>query len=175
MFGILDPPGPKDEKKSERGKKVWGEKVWVEADDDIAKGDAMLFSVDTSSTPVDLAAVKTAGVENEEDDMSDNQLIPGRPNRATRRRIRLMEEQRERIRKKLGIPEGSQKHAAQVQQQLDMWITTRDRIDETRKLRKEIRTMKERARLRFRRGRILAGRILRNRENQIGEAGRGEA
>ncbi|KAI1754497.1 hypothetical protein F4782DRAFT_492793 [Xylaria castorea] len=85
-----------------------------DTDDDTAEGGALLFfSGDVSSTPVDLAAVETHE--------------PLGINRAARRRNEQIEQRRKRIRKKMGIREGStEQEEAQVEKALDKWITTAD-------------------------------------------------
>lgn len=141
---MVDPPKPegtasvddkkvKKEKKAKKSKKEKQPEAVAEADDDDATdGGALLFSIDTNPTPVDLATVKTESATGGQDDESTEEDGPKKTkppsglNRQARRRIRMIEDQREAIRKKMGIPEGSQDKAEEVQNELDKWTENLD-------------------------------------------------
>ncbi|TGJ83421.1 hypothetical protein E0Z10_g5324 [Xylaria hypoxylon] len=164
------------DKKTKKEKKPKKEnQAEVEADDDTADGGAMLFSIDTNPTPVNLAAVKTEVANessdgDEEEDGPKKTKAPSGLNRATRRRIKLIERQRDLIKKKMGIPEGSQEGADEVQKELDKWIEATDGRIAVRMEKKIIRKTKEQARLKTKRGKVLTGRALKEREKQIKKA-----
>jgi hypothetical protein len=122
---------PKADKKAKEEKKEKKPKKSTKVDkpqdgDDITDGGAMLFSIDLNPMPIDLAAVPTVAAEEESDD-DDEQTGPKKLkppsglNRMARRRIKLIERQRDVIRKNMGIPEGSLEKADEVQKKLDVW------------------------------------------------------
>ncbi|KAI1365331.1 hypothetical protein F5Y08DRAFT_304200 [Xylaria arbuscula] len=152
---MIDSPEP-TAKKSKGGKKAKKEKkskketqAEVEADDDTAEGGALLFSIDTNPTPVNLATVKTAITNDEnggetgskQDDM----------NRQARRRIKMIEKQREIIKQKKGIPDGSREREDEVQRDLDRWTETLDRKTTIRVEKKRAQKTREAAKRRHKR------------------------
>ncbi|KAI0525317.1 hypothetical protein F5B22DRAFT_589426 [Xylaria bambusicola] len=172
---ITKPKGDKKTKKSKKSKKE--AQVEAEAEDDTTDGGgAMLFSVDTNPTPVDLATVKTAappkGSSNGDNEQTGLKKIaaPSGMNRQARRRIKMIEQQRDIIKKKKGIPEGSREREDEVQKDLDRWTETLDRKTAVRLEKKRARKSKEQARLRSRRGKLLTGRKLKEREKEIKKA-----
>ncbi|GAP84188.1 hypothetical protein SAMD00023353_0600220 [Rosellinia necatrix] len=155
-----------DKKNTEKSKKSKKKnQAETDGDDGPADGGAMLFSIDTNPTPVDLAAVKTVEVETEEN--PDKTKPPKGLNRQARRRIKLIEKQRELIKKKMGIPEGSLEQADEVQSALDKWIADLDSKTDARLEKKKARKAKEQARLKNKRGKLLTGRKLKEREKQL--------
>ncbi|KAI0422066.1 hypothetical protein F5X98DRAFT_370131 [Xylaria grammica] len=144
--------------------------VEVEADDDTTDGGAMLFSIDTDRTPIDLA-VKTGVAETNEVDGEESgskkTKAPSGLNRAARRRIKLIEKQRDLIKQKKGISEGSGERDDEVQKELDKWTELMDGRTSVRMEKKRIRKAKEQARPRTKRGKVLTGRALKEREKQV--------
>ncbi|KAI0550860.1 hypothetical protein F4679DRAFT_541723 [Xylaria curta] len=141
MADSLDPEDTKSEvnKKSEKKEKSEkDEQAEAEADKGTAEGGAMFFSIDTNPTPVDLTAVKVAGAETPD---SQN---PPKLNRMARRRIQLMEKQREVFRKRTEkeLGEDSAEIEASVQKQLDKWMRNWDRKGKEREERKQSRARK---------------------------------
>jgi hypothetical protein len=130
--------GPRSSKTAKNEKKAKKPKGGVEthegtdADADTANGGAMLFAIDTKPTLVDLASIPTVVATEHSDDKDVKKKKPKKKqppsgrNRAERRRIKMIEKQREVIRQKMGIPEGSSERADEVQKQLDKWTEALD-------------------------------------------------
>lgn len=95
-----------------------------------ARGDKKqpLFAIDTSSTPVDLATVKTAEVENIEDSTPEKRL-----NRKARRRLELIERERKKLLERTASRkvEGEEKEKL-MQEGLDQFIMRMDHSAEAR-------------------------------------------
>ncbi|KAI3323202.1 hypothetical protein HD806DRAFT_544570 [Xylariaceae sp. AK1471] len=163
----------KREKKAKKAKKEEAAQNGIDADADTTDGGAMLFSIDTNPTPVDLAAVPTVAAKEDSDDEDVKKKGPKKLehpsglNRAERRRTKMIEKQRGIIRQKMGIPEGSSEKADEVQKNLDKWIAILDGKNEIRLEKKRVRKLKEASRLKNRRGKVLTGRKLKEREKQI--------
>ncbi|KAI1074146.1 hypothetical protein F5B20DRAFT_586582 [Whalleya microplaca] len=143
---------------------------------------APLFAIDTNPTPVDpdsLVAPEPMDVDEDERKGKGKAYIKTKPpsglNREARRRIKLIERQREAIQKKLGVPEGSNEKAADVQALLDEWTVGYDDKHAIRVEKKHQRKEKEAARLRNRRGKILTGRKLKERQKQLDKRQKKEA
>ncbi|KAI0490808.1 hypothetical protein F4859DRAFT_24102 [Xylaria cf. heliscus] len=118
------------------------------ADNGTAEEDTVPYFIDTSPTPVDLAAVKIAGVEDVNNEVGENRASV----RREKRRLMLIERQRKVISERLGIPEGSESHPllGQLEAQLNTWTLRRDRTDEAREERKRVRKSNEKERLKKR-------------------------
>ncbi|KAJ2989784.1 hypothetical protein NUW58_g3294 [Xylaria curta] len=181
MGGSLGPveTKSKDDKKTKKEKKLKKEtqaEAEAEANDDTAEGGAMLFSIDTNPTPVDLTAVKTITAEDEKDGKIAKEKGPTQTQppsgltRVARRRIMMIERQRELIKGKMGIPADSQEKDNEVQEKLDEWIKAFDEKNEVRMEKKNRRKAKEQTRLKNKRGKVLTGRKLKEREKQIKSA-----
>ncbi|KAK7757197.1 hypothetical protein SLS62_000746 [Diatrype stigma] len=139
-----------------------------------------LFMIDTKPTPVDPSATAAAESENEDGSnaatgdrkskKSKNQGPPSGLNRATRRRIMLIERQRETIEKRLAAaaPEGSaEDRASEVQKELDVWTQRYDEKAAQKAEKARVRKAKEAARLKSKTGKALTGRRLKEREKQL--------
>ncbi|KAI0408087.1 hypothetical protein F4802DRAFT_449251 [Xylaria palmicola] len=167
-------PSDLDETKPSSSKTTKKEKLAeeaAEADDDTNEGGAMLFSIDTNPTPVDLGTVKTSADESSH----RTTMPPTGPNRAARRRTKLIERQRLLIMQKMGIPEGSQEQADKVQKELDKWTETMDTRTQERLEKKKALKAKEQARMKNKRGKALTGRKLNEQRKQIRKAGKNAA
>lgn len=123
--------------------------------------DEDIFMVDVNPTP---ANRKKLHAQSEDEDMEDGGALlpemqpgytapPSGKNRMIRRRLQLIDRERARIQKKLGVKEGSDENAQEVQQQLNMFIQTYDAKARQREVKKNERKRKESVRLRCRRGR----------------------
>ncbi|KAK5631195.1 hypothetical protein RRF57_006910 [Xylaria bambusicola] len=164
---ITKPKSDKKTKKEKKSKKKT--QAGAEADDDNTEGGAMLFSVDTNPTPVDLATVKTSVLKKGSSGW-DAIAAPSGMNRQARRRIQIIELQREVIKKKKGIPEGSREREDEVQKELDSWTENLDRKISVRLEKKKARKAKEKARLRSRHGKFLIGRKLKEHQRETKKA-----
>ncbi|KAI0840018.1 hypothetical protein F5Y06DRAFT_245973 [Hypoxylon sp. FL0890] len=138
-----------------------------------------LFTIDTQPTKVDLEAVAEKGDAMDEDKDENTQSQreehqksgynppPSGLNRQARRRIRMIEERREKIQKDLGIPIGSCERADEVQAKLDAWVADFDGKAAIRMEKKKRRKAKEAARLKSKSGKVLTGRRLKERQKQL--------
>lgn len=119
-----------------------------------------IFMVDVNPTPANREKLHD---QSEDEDMEDGGALlpemqmgytapPSGKNRAIRRRLQLIERERERLQKKLGVKGGSEENAQKVQQLLDKFIENYDTKAEQREIRKNERKRKEAIRLRSRRG-----------------------
>ncbi|KAL7625088.1 hypothetical protein AAE478_004302 [Parahypoxylon ruwenzoriense] len=140
-------------------------------------GGAPLFAIDTNPTPVDPNALATAGDPDPSDSDSDPDAAAGKDgpghtkppsglNRTARRRIRMVEAQRERIQKDLGVS-GPRERADEVQALLDKWTADFDGRAAIRLEKKQARRQREAARIKSKRGKTLAGRRLKERTKQL--------
>ncbi|KAI0881066.1 uncharacterized protein GGS22DRAFT_173259 [Annulohypoxylon maeteangense] len=88
-------------------------------------GAPLPFAIDTNPTPVNVDSLTTVGITNDEENLERNahQAGPKAPNRKVRRQARLLEEKRERIRRELGIPEGSSEKQDLVEAKIAAWVT----------------------------------------------------
>lgn len=122
-----------------------------------------VFMVDVNPTPANREKLRA---QSEDEDMEDGGALlpemqpgytapPSGKNRVIRRRLNLIDRERARIQKRLGVKEGSNENAQKVQQLLDKFIETYDSKAEQRELRKNERKRKESVRLRCRRGKAL--------------------
>lgn len=122
--------------------------------------DEDIFMVDVNPTPANREKLHA---QSEDEDMEDGGALlpemqmgytapPSGKNRAIRRRLQLVERERERLQKKLGVKDGSEENAEKVQQLLDKFIENYDTKAEQREIRKDERKRKEAIRLRSRRG-----------------------
>lgn len=122
--------------------------------------DQDVFMIDVNPTPANRQKLRAAS---EDEDMEDGgaplpEMQPGYTappsgkNRVIRRRLQLIDRERARIQKKLGVKEGSNENAQMVQQELNKFIETFDAKAEQREVRKNERKRKESVRLRCRRG-----------------------
>ncbi|KAI1310123.1 hypothetical protein F5Y03DRAFT_392557 [Xylaria venustula] len=161
---------PEGKDKDKKGKRA---KVTAEAEDDSAEGGAMLFSIDTNPTPVNLTNVKTQATEEEPAGGEEGFLRPGltkiKPpsglNRQARRRIKLIEKEREKIKKKLRIPDVcSEKQERRVQRRVDIYTAGLEKKLEERKKRKAVKNAKDRARFQAKRGKTKTARALKEGE-----------
>ncbi|OTA67418.1 hypothetical protein K449DRAFT_401919 [Hypoxylon sp. EC38] len=145
--------------------------------DEDSEGEAPLFTIDTKPTKVNLESVaeKTAAIDEpkdtqhqkEEPQKSGYNPPPSGLNRQARRRIRMIEEKREKIQKDLGVPVGSNEKADEVQARLDAWVADFDGKAAIRMEKKKRRKEKEAARLRSKSGKVLTGRRLKERQKQL--------
>ncbi|KAL2278102.1 hypothetical protein FJTKL_14923 [Diaporthe vaccinii] len=119
-----------------------------------------VFMVDVNPTPANREKLRA---QSEDEDMEDGGALlpemqpgytvpPSGKNRVIRRRLQLIDRERARIQKKLGVKEGSAENAQKVQQLLNEFIKTYDAKAEQREIRKNERKRKESIRLRCRRG-----------------------
>ncbi|POS74765.1 hypothetical protein DHEL01_v206835 [Diaporthe helianthi] len=107
-----------------------------------------IFIVDTNPTPANRKRLHT---RSEDDDMEDGGALlqpgytapPSGKNRAVRRRLNLIDRERSRIQKKLGVKQGSDENAHKVQELLNKFIEAYDAKAEQREVRKNKRKRKE--------------------------------
>ncbi|KAI1215119.1 uncharacterized protein F4807DRAFT_405994 [Annulohypoxylon truncatum] len=130
-------------------------------------GGAPLFAIDTNPTPVNLDSLTTAEKKDGKPQPKGYNPPPSGLNRQTRRRIRLIEQQREKFRKKLGVPEGSSEKQDEVQAKLDAWVADFDGKAEIRMKNKRQRREKNAAKVRNKRGKILTGERLKTRQKEM--------
>ncbi|KAI1375207.1 hypothetical protein F4677DRAFT_446714 [Hypoxylon crocopeplum] len=144
-----------------------------DADVDEADSEAPLFAIDTNPTPVDPTSLAERADAMDEDKDEDEEgpksttKPPSGLNRIARRRIRLIEERREKIQKNLGVPIGSREKADEVQAILDGWVADYDDKAAIRMEKKRLRKAKEAARIKSKRGKLLSGRRLTERKKQL--------
>ncbi|KAF3068922.1 hypothetical protein GL218_08134 [Daldinia childiae] len=145
-------------------------------DDDDDNGPA-LFTIDTKPTPIDPNSIPQKAYAADEDDkmsLSDGDggeskgpkkmKPPTGLNRQARRRIRIIEKQREKIAKELG---GATAAADEVQAKLDKWVEDYDSKAAARIEKKQRRKDKEAARIRNKKGKLLTGRRLKERKKVL--------
>ncbi|KAI0969687.1 hypothetical protein F4678DRAFT_463020 [Xylaria arbuscula] len=167
----------KEIKRKGKDKDRKGKRAKVEAEDDSAEGGAMLYSIDTNPTPINLTDVKTQEFEDELDELDDDDEgrgfgqgpkptgPPSGLNRQARRRIKLVEREREIIKKKLRIPDiCSKEQEEEVQYRVDKYIANLESKDEVRVKKKAVRKAKEQARMRTKRAKKRAARDLKQSE-----------
>lgn len=122
--------------------------------------DEDIFMVDVNPTPANRERLRA---QSEDEDMEDGGALlpemqpgytapPSGKNRVIRRRLQLIDRERARIQKKLGVKEGSDEDAQKVQQLLNDFIRTYDAKAEQREVKKNERKRKASVRLRCRRG-----------------------
>ncbi|KAI0198991.1 hypothetical protein F4808DRAFT_462184 [Astrocystis sublimbata] len=156
----------KKEKKEKMGKE--GKEDKGETDSYIKNEGAMLFTIDTTATPIDLATVEVAELEEEPSGADLNQLHPSGLNRFTRRRIKRIESQREKFSKKVARYDTSEEEKRElVQDKLNQWLADLEHKDEERNYKKKCRREKHMARLRTKRGKLLTGRDLKEKEKRV--------
>ncbi|OTB07763.1 hypothetical protein M426DRAFT_317656 [Hypoxylon sp. CI-4A] len=169
-----------DKKKAKKSKKAAKE---ANGSDNEDEGGAALFTIDTAPAPVNIRDQSALG---DDADLTEEQrqekkkalrargfnAPPSGLNRQARRRIRLIEERREKIQKKLGVPVGSTERADEVQTQLDEWIAEWDEKNKARDDKKRARKQKEAARLKSKRGKVLTGRRLKDRTKELKKMGK---
>ncbi|KAI1462380.1 hypothetical protein F4805DRAFT_410410 [Annulohypoxylon moriforme] len=142
-------------------------------DSDDSDGGAPLFAIDTNPTHVNidsLATTETGDNEQRKPGRNGYNPPPSGLNRQARRRIRMIEERREKIRKALGIAEGSTEREEEVQAKLNEWIESLDGKTAVRMDKKRRRKEKDAAKVRNKRGKILTGERLKERQKQIRKA-----
>ncbi|KAG8159281.1 hypothetical protein KVR01_010942 [Diaporthe batatas] len=113
--------------------------------------------IDAKQAP---AERKELQAQSEDEDMEDGGALlqpgytapPSGKNRVVRRRLNLIDRERLRIQKKLGVKEGSDENAQKVQDLLNKFIVTYDAKAERREVRKNERKGAESTRLRCRAG-----------------------
>ena len=171
---------PKKEKKVKKDKKAKKEKkdAATEASTEPAASEEAypLFAIDTKPTPVNKDATAESESEGENGDGAKDAKDakdakkynppPSRLNRTERRRIKLIERQREAIQKKLGVSPAGER-ADEVQAALDEWVAVYDAKAAAREKKRRQRKEKEAARLRKKNGKVLSGRGLKERKKQI--------
>ncbi|KAG4219012.1 hypothetical protein PC116_g32508, partial [Phytophthora cactorum] len=163
----------KSKKKEKKAKKSAAAAEDNEDDDD--NNGTPLFAIDTNPTPVDPKslpekAADEMDVDNNEEEEGKNPGHTKSPmglNRHARRRIRLIEMQREHIQKQLGVPVGSSERADEVQTKLDRWVQSYDAKTRAREEKKERRKARKAAHLRNKTGKVLTGRRLIERKKQL--------
>lgn len=151
-----------DNKLQKSGKKNKKSKTTQAADATAAP----LFMIDTKPTPIDAAAI-TKPEEDEGSKSKKNQPPPSGLNRTTRRRIMLIERQREKIQKKLGAADP---RADEVEKELAVWTARYDQKAEAKLEKVRVRKAKEAARLKSKTGKALTGRRLKEREKLVASA-----
>ncbi|KAI1776356.1 hypothetical protein F4818DRAFT_413888 [Hypoxylon cercidicola] len=92
---------------------------------------------------------------------------PSGLNRQERRRIRQIEEQREKIQNKLGMVPGGPDKTDEVNALLEKWVTDFDNKAAMREEKRRMRKAKEAARIRNKRGKVLTGRRLTERKKEL--------
>lgn len=154
----------KDKKKDKKEKKENKAKKAAETESNGASdhedNGVALFTIDTNPTKV---IPKTREEEDATEDDPKITVPPSGLNRQARRRIDLIERQREKIQKELGVPVGSLEKADEVQAILDKWTKDFDDKAAIRTEKKRKRHEKDAARLRNKRGKVLTGRRLKER------------
>ncbi|KAI1765961.1 hypothetical protein GGR53DRAFT_488276 [Hypoxylon sp. FL1150] len=138
--------------------------------DSTANGGAPLFTIDVEPSAVvpQVREEQPKRKDTDERTRGPPQMEPPSGlNRQERRRIRMIEEQREKIQKKLGVAPGSTDKADEVQQQLDKWVTDFDGKSAIRAEKRKARKAKEAARIRNKRGKALTGRRLVERKKEL--------
>lgn len=126
-----------------------------------------VFMIDVNPATADR---KNPHAQSEDEDMEDGGALlqpgytapPSGNNRVVRRRLNLIDRERARIQKRLGVKEGSNENSQKVQELLNKFIETYDAKAEQREVRKNERKRKESIRLRCRGGKTLDKRGLRN-------------
>ncbi|KAK2602219.1 hypothetical protein N8I77_008769 [Diaporthe amygdali] len=115
-----------------------------------------IFMIDVNPSPANRDKLHA---QSEDEDMEDGgALLPGYTappsgsNRAVRRRANLIDKEKARIQRNLGVKEGSDEKAKEMQQLLNNFIETYDSKTDQREAKKRERKMKESARLRSLRG-----------------------
>jgi hypothetical protein len=107
-----------------------------------------VFMIDVNPTPVNR---KKLLAQSEDEDMEDGGALlqpgytapPSGKNRVVRRRSKIIDRERARIQKKLGVKEGSNENAQKVQELLNKFVETYDSKAEQREVRKNERKRKE--------------------------------
>ncbi|KAI3401063.1 hypothetical protein diail_774 [Diaporthe ilicicola] len=124
-------------------------------------GDDDVFMIDVNPTVANREKLRA---QSEDEDMEDGGALlpemqpgytapPTGKNRASRRRSNLIDQEKARIQKRLGVKEGSNEKAQKVQQLLNKFIETFDAKTDQREAKKNERKRRESARLRSKRGR----------------------
>ncbi|KAH6655314.1 hypothetical protein BKA67DRAFT_657262 [Truncatella angustata] len=124
-----------------------------------------IFTIDTKPTkaaPKDEVALKEDGIIDES----------GKINRRTRRRLQLIGKQREALRKSMNL--GADDNSAELEAALDKWIKQTDGKAAVRDKKKQDRKEKEASRLRTRKGKLLKGRKLKERQKVVSKLERRE-
>jgi len=127
-----------------------------------------LFAIDTKKMKIDPAAVRPPTEE-----LAASGLNPdGTPmNRQARRRLKLIDRQKEKIHKELvkegELDEGSDEFESELQLRTDAWTRDRDEKTGLRLEKKQARKEKNQQKLRNKRGKILTGRRLTERKKEI--------
>ncbi|KUI56807.1 hypothetical protein VP1G_04122 [Cytospora mali] len=126
-------------------------------------GDDILM-IDYKPAPANLERLKSAPSEDEDMEDGGAPLSKGEPgytappsgvNRAIRRRFMLIEREKAKIKKDLGVPEGSNERAEEVKQLLDEFTERLDLKTAERDSTKKERKRREAARLRDNKNRLL--------------------
>ena len=158
----------KKDKKDKKDKKKSKHDETSQPAEEPAEEAPPLFMIDTKPTPVNHdttmrdaePGTTTAAADAKP---SSYNAPPSGMNRQARRRLKLIERQREVIQKKLGEAAG----ADEVQTALDEWVATYDAKAAAREEKQRVRKEKEAARLKKKNGKILTGRALKERKKQI--------
>ncbi|KAI2621671.1 hypothetical protein GGR54DRAFT_599310 [Hypoxylon sp. NC1633] len=132
----------------------------------VPDGGASLFAIDTNPTPIDPNSLAERADTMDNDKDGDKNGLKDMPppsglSREERRRIKLIERERTKIQKKMGIPPGSLEKADEVQKLLDKWTAKYDDKTVIRKEKTRIRNEKKALRIRKKGGgKFLAGKAL---------------
>ena len=124
-------------------------------------GDVFMF--DVNPEPANREKLRA---QSEDEDMEDGGALlpemqpgytapPSGKNRGVRRRLNLIEREKARIQRRLGVKEGSDENAQEVQELLNRFVETYDAKAEQREVRKNERKRRESVRLRSMRGKAL--------------------
>lgn len=121
-----------------------------------------IFMTDVKPTPANLERLEPGSSDDEDEDMEDGgaplpkkksgyTAPPSGVNRAVRRRFILIEREKVKIKKSLGVPEGSDEKAEEVKQLLDKFIGKLDKKTAERESNRKDRKKKDVARHRGKR------------------------
>ncbi|KAI1466328.1 uncharacterized protein F4812DRAFT_460603 [Daldinia caldariorum] len=150
----------KSKKKEEEKSKKAAAKEEAVAESDEEDNGAPLFAIDTEPTPIDPKSIPEKAGAADDDNMHREKGGKQKEeekglNRQARRRLRLIERQRDFIHKQLGVAVGSSERADEVQALLDRWVKDYDAKARARAAKKELRTAKNVARIRKKRDMML--------------------
>jgi len=128
-----------------------------------------LFTVDIKPTRVDFAKLAQPSYNPAADEL--NPPVGTNMNRQARRRLKLIDRQREKIHKDLvkagELEEGSEEFQSELQRRTGAWTQDRDEKEGARKQKKQERKERDRQKLRNKRGKLLTGRKLSERKKEL--------
>lgn len=141
-----------------------------------------IFMIDINPTPIDPRKLQPPS-DDEDEDMEDGgaplekvsrgyTAPPSGMNRGLRRRLFLIEREKGKFQKKLGVPEGSNNRSDEVKELLDEWVQAFDKKSEDRQAKKSVRKMKNAALLRAKGRKMASGEKLQEKEKLRSNGGR---